>query len=317
MPVRNPRRRQRGFTLVELVVVLVIVGAVAGLVIPSVAGLGRTTDMATSAKTQQDLAANLQEFFVLQKRYPQGLDSLLINGTPSGSSTTPDTLGTAGAAPTGLYTPKFDSTNQQQSGMTNSSPALVNVLRLGTLTSNQRRSFTRCGFDYVHDHQGYDWLTATGIANSNDSAIFPRTLPASGTMPAAVIAAGTGVVGSDGVTDTLSMSPTSSEYILMRGLVPSELVANGSNWDWVPEVGTQIVAVGVGPRSRLVPTTMMSTPNYPGNDGKYYGRYVAFFKVFESGERAILVGVSDPYGRTSDYTIQQFNESLPNGARQG
>jgi hypothetical protein len=34
-------------------------------------------------------------------------------------------------------------------------------------------------------------------------------------------------------------------------------------------------------------------------------------------ERPTLLGVSDCYGRTSDYTIQQFNQSLPNGARQG
>ena len=49
----------------------------------------------------------------------------------------------------------------------------------------------------------------------------------------------------------------------------------------------------------------------------YYGRYIAYFKVYASGERASLVGVSDSYGRTPDYTGQQFNESLPDGARQG
>ena len=33
--------------------------------------------------------------------------------------------------------------------------------------------------------------------------------------------------------------------------------------------------------------------------------------------RPVLTGVVDCYGRWPDYTIQQFNESLPNGARQG
>ena len=73
--------RERGFTLVELIVVLVIIAAVSGFVIPSVAALGRSTDMAASAKTQQDLANNLQQFFVLQKRFPQGMDSLLVDAT--------------------------------------------------------------------------------------------------------------------------------------------------------------------------------------------------------------------------------------------
>jgi hypothetical protein len=63
--------------------------------------------------------------------------------------------------------------------------------------------------------------------------------------------------------------------------------------------------------------TMSNPPIYPGADGKYYGRYVAVFRIFASGERAQLVGVIDSYGRTSDYTTQQFNESLPNGGRQG
>lgn len=307
----NRRRSLRsGFTLVELVVVLLIIATVAGLVIPAVASLGRTTDMAASAKTQQDVNANLQQFFVLQKRYPQGCDSLMIDATASGSSTTPDTPGSNDGTPDAIYSPKFDATGQQISGMTNSNPNLFGMLVVGTLTANQRRSFTRGGFDYVFDHEVYDWNANTGVANSSDSAVFRRTLPSSGTMVAAVLNPALGV----------NMTTSSGAYTLLRGLVPSELVQNTTNpqnWDWIPETGTQIVAVGIGPRCRLVPTTMLNTPIYPGNDGKYYGRYVAFFKVFESGERPVLVGVSDAYGRTSDYTIQQFNESLPNGARQG
>jgi prepilin-type N-terminal cleavage/methylation domain-containing protein len=304
---RSPRA---GFTLVELVVVLVILATVAGLIIPAVAGLGRSTDMAASAKTQQDLAANLQQFFVLQKRYPQGLDSLLLDATTSGSETTPDTPGTNDGTPNAVYGPKYDANGEQISGMTESSPALYNFLVLGTLTSNQRRSFTRCGFDYLYDHEAYDWTTGAGVLNANDSAIFRRDLPGSGTMPACVL----------GAAGAINLAPSSSLYIILRGLVPSELkqnATNPSNWDWIPETGTQIVAVGVGNRSRLVPITSMTSPVYPGNEGKYYGRYIAFFKVYESGERATLIGVSDAYGRLNDYTIQQFNESLPNGARQG
>ncbi len=68
----NRGARWLGFTLIELVVVLVIIATIAGFVIPQVSGLGRSSDMAASAKTQADLANNLQLFFVLQKRFPQG-----------------------------------------------------------------------------------------------------------------------------------------------------------------------------------------------------------------------------------------------------
>lgn len=82
--------RRCGFTLIELVVVLVIIATIAGFVLPQVAGLGRSSDMAASAKTQADLANNLQLFFVLQKRFPQGMDSLLDTTTAAfyGSDTT-------------------------------------------------------------------------------------------------------------------------------------------------------------------------------------------------------------------------------------
>lgn len=48
-----------GFTLIELVVVLLIIATIAGLVIPQVAMLTRSSDMAASAKTQSDLANNI------------------------------------------------------------------------------------------------------------------------------------------------------------------------------------------------------------------------------------------------------------------
>lgn len=309
----NLRRTDAGFTLVELIVVLVIIGSVAGLVIPSVAALGRTTDMGVSAKTQQDIASNLQQFFVLQKRYPQGVDSLLVDTGTLGDSARPNSVpsapGTADGIPDSVYLPKY-ANGEQISGMTTSNPGLVNNLILGTLSAGQRRSFTRAGFDYVFDHEVYDWTAGTGVVNSNNSGVLRRNLPGSGTMPAAVI---------DQINNVAGIPESSGKYLLLRGLVPSELTpgATAGTWDWTPEIGTQIVAVGIGPNCRIVPTTMLNTPVYPGADGSYYGRYVAFFKVFDNGERPQIVGVSDCYGRTSDYTIQQFNESLPNGARQG
>jgi prepilin-type N-terminal cleavage/methylation domain-containing protein len=285
-----------GFTLVELVVVLLILAAVAGLVIPVVGGLGRSTDMAASAKTQSDLANNLQQFFLLQKRYPQGCDSLLQNSGGTGTLA--------------LYGPVTDANGQQASGMTTSSPNAYGALVLGSITGQQLRSFSRAGFEYVFDHETYDPNTGSGAVNANDSGVYQRAVPSSGSFSCAVL----------NPAIATNLATTSSLYTVLRGLVPSELkpsTTTPANWDWIPESGTQIVAVGIGPRCRLVPTTMMSTPIYPGNDGKYYGRYLAYFKVFNTGERAILIGISDPYGRTSDYTINQFNESLPNGARQG
>jgi prepilin-type N-terminal cleavage/methylation domain-containing protein len=258
------RLPRRGFTLIELVVVLIIVATLAGLAIPIVSMLGRSSDMAASANSQSELANNLQLFFTLQKRYPQGMDSLLTTGTAAiyASDTTDANTQTKGLPYAGADGARL----QDQLTMT----ALTNATGAEYL-----RSFTRSGFDYVYDHD-------TSAVNSNNSATTQRTL--SGTVNVAEV---TGAA-------------------LIKKLVPNGLQAS-----------QRLVALGIGPNNSAIGKTITNCPIYPGCDGRYYGRYVAVFMIYANGERASLVGVIDSYGRTPDYTIQQFNESLPDGSRQG
>lgn len=265
MSNRLPSRPRAAFTLIELVVVLLIIAVIAGLVIPQVSMLGRTADMAASAKTQADIANNLQLYFVLQKRYPQGMDSLVDGTGAIYASDTTDAL----TQTRGLPYAGADGTRLQAQ------------LTAGTLTNatgaEYLRSFTRSGFDYVFDHDA-------SVINSNNSAITRRDL---------------------GTATTVAVAELTGPALLAK------LVPHGLN------AGERVVALGIGPRVAATGKTMLNSPTYPGCDGKYYGRYIAYFKVFATGERATLVGVSDSYGRTPDYTQQQFNESLPEGGRQG
>lgn len=261
------RARRTGLTLIELVVVLIIVATLAGLVIPMVGGLGRTSDMAASASTQADVANNLQLFFVLQKRYPQGMDSLL----------------TTGGAPA-LYGPDTTSEATQTNGLPVSGPSLYADLAPESISNATNaeylRSITRCGFDFVFDH-------STAVVNSNNSANTQRSISTSPQMFASV---------TSGTKIAKELLPS------VAGVIPTN---------------TKIIALGVGGSNSAIGKTMTNAPIYPGCDGRYYGRYIAFFQIFASGERAVLIGVSDAYGRLPDYTIQQFNESLPNNGRQG
>lgn len=273
----SPVRGRSGLTLIELVVVLLIVAALAGLVIPQISMLGRSTDMAASAKSQADVANNVSLFFTLQKRYPRYMDSLLDGGTAIYSAED------ASGNPT--TDPNAQATGLPASTITfpNGSARLSACLQVATLDNSggaeYYRSFSRCGFDFVMDHD-------RTILNSNNSGIIERPL-ASG-MNVAEVIPGSG---------------------LARAIYPATAGVGPAN--------TRLIALGVGPRSSCIPTTMLQAPIYPGCDGTYYGRYIAYFQVFATGERAVLVGVSDAYGRWPDYTQQQFNESLPNGARQG
>lgn len=292
-------RRRGGFTLIEMVLVLIILATIAGLVISQLGFLGRSADMAATAKTQQDIANQLNLYFVLQKRMPQRMDSLLE---------------TDGTAPTGMMRhldvngAVTTSKNDQRWGFPLSGAngvvmpfapggTPVNNLAMITLdSSNGNRSFTRLGFDAVVDHVA---LNGTVVTNANDSGSVVRSLGSS-TQVAGVV---------EGSPLARQMYPLNT-----IGQDGTTAFANGGGF---PRDVASVVAVGVGPACTLIPDTMLAPPAYPGSHNAYYGRYIAYFACFKSGERAQLVGVSDSYGRFLNYSIQQFNESLPNNARQG
>jgi hypothetical protein len=237
--------------------------------------------MAATAASQKDVANNIQYFFVQQKAYPAYLDSLLVS---------------AGGAPTALYLPidadgligAASDANNQVGGLPNSGPDLwkdLEMVDLGGMGANAYlRSFSRSGFNFVMDHD-------TGEVNASNSGKYAREVPNGKSVtafPVARVKWGSNV---------------------QRGLLPNAS-ATATNT-------TVLVALGFGPQNSAIGKTAMQAPVYPGCDGKYYGRYVAIFMVYKSGERATLLGVVDSYGRYPDYSIQQFNESLPDGGRRG
>ena len=294
------RGRRLAFTLLELVVVVMILATIAGLVIPQISMFGRSSDMAADAKNVSDVANHVGLHFALQRRFPQGMDSLLADFDADG---TPD----------GVYAPEwFDTStstwtaagvNEANQGrglpISGSGTPLVSDLELATIDNTgapagggYARSFTRAGFDWVFDHDDAD-------PNSNNSATVRR--PPTGIFPNAPLQLAR-------VRTTTTVTPATPPSLLAQRLLPST--------GGIPPANTQLVALGFGRNVSAVGKTLVNSPIYPGCDGRYYGRYVAVFMLYLSGERATLVGVTDAGGRTSDITIQQFNESLPDGSRQ-
>lgn len=279
--LKHSQRRPLGaFTLIELLVVIIILAALAALIVPNIGMFGRSTDMSVSAKSQADIANQVQLFFVTQKRYPQGLDSLLdTTGAVYASDTTSADTQTRGLPYAGADGTRL----QAQLAVANFAP----ITGTASLANpDYHRSLTRSGLDWVYDHD-------TAVVNSNTSNTTFRGLVAN--------ANGTG----NTAPTSINVAEVTGTYLVGK-LVPQGLKA-----------GERLVAFGFGQNNTSIGKTTTTTPLYPGSDKTYYGRYIVYFKVYASGERATLVGVSDSYGRTPDYTQQQFNESLPDGSRQG
>ena len=287
--IRRPKLT--GFTLIELLVVIIIIAALAALVVPNVGMFGRSTDMAVSAKSQADVANQIQMFFVTQKRYPAGLDSLITTAasTPSaaiyGSDTNNADTQTIGLPYSGSDGTKLGNSVEAVSDTSTTPPttttaAIPAALTTFTVPDNTAgadwlKSITRAGLENVFDH-------STAVLNSNTSNTTARKI----------------------AKDTKVAELTGAS--LLAKLHPQALLST-----------EKIIAFGYGQRNAAIGKTTTTCPLYPGADKTYYGRYIVYFKIYASGERATLVGVSDAYGRTPDYTGQQFNESLPDGARQG
>jgi len=70
-------RKHSGFTLIEMVVVLAVLAAVASLVIPKVDFVRRSADTATTANGQGNVASNLQFHRVAKGTFPNRFDSLI------------------------------------------------------------------------------------------------------------------------------------------------------------------------------------------------------------------------------------------------
>ncbi|HWB01213.1 MAG TPA: prepilin-type N-terminal cleavage/methylation domain-containing protein, partial [Pirellulales bacterium] len=76
-------RRRAGFTLVELIVVVAILAALAGLVISKVDWVRRQANMAVGAESCGDVAQNIQTYIAMTEQLPNGLDTLITDGTSS------------------------------------------------------------------------------------------------------------------------------------------------------------------------------------------------------------------------------------------
>ena len=93
-PTKNARRD--GFTLVELIVVLMILVGLAAVLIPAVTDMVARTNASTSSANISEVANSIQRYETQFLSYPDGLDSLTTDVTAAGLDLTTLTTGLTG-----------------------------------------------------------------------------------------------------------------------------------------------------------------------------------------------------------------------------
>lgn len=81
MQVKIKKMKQQGFTLIEVMVVIVILGVLAALIVPNVMGRGEKAKVDTTAITLKSVAGSLDQYKMDNGKYPSmqdgGLNALV------------------------------------------------------------------------------------------------------------------------------------------------------------------------------------------------------------------------------------------------
>ncbi|RBP46679.1 competence type IV pilus major pilin ComGC [Garciella nitratireducens] len=76
MEERNRLKKQRGFTLIELIVVIAILGILAAMVVPNITGFKDSAQTVADEATQRTLQSAVEMYYLDNDTYPNSIDDL-------------------------------------------------------------------------------------------------------------------------------------------------------------------------------------------------------------------------------------------------
>ncbi len=270
---KTRKAHRSGFTLIELVMVVMILAIVAGLAVPVVGWVRRSANYAAQANTQQALVSNLEFYRTTygNNGYPDHMDSLLMS---TGAGSTPTAV--ISYAEKGLY--------KAGSGSGSSEVAAGGLVTMSTISDGQAQCFN--WLSHVMDH---DTDANAGVqGNPSNTGMYERDFDHD-QKPSAP-------------QEVAVINRTSDEGVkLIAELYP----------DGIP-TGIELVALGLGRSNDLVGRTLQAAPMDPRVDASSdYARYVAVYACYtpRAGRRAQLKCVVNAKGRLANDALSEFWQS--------
>ncbi len=276
------RASQRGFTLLELLVVVAILAMLAGAVIPMVTNSTERTQASVAAANVTDLTKTIDSFWTYNGYYPDGWDTLI------GASDTAGTTAT-GSLFTKLMT-RLQSTSSPVVQLVNASVA------------DPSAALWRARMQNYYNHvEGYASITSM---LPNDATSLPTSTPVA-------------PYSSIGVPSSSVQLAVLNYTVSLTDPIYSVLV---NDWNLLGVSSTYLtdhnfIVLGLGNRNTLVGREMRSAPSLDLDSAAlYYTRPLAVFAVpsaSTSTEKAKLVGMLGPDGRSLNQYLRNFHSPAP------
>lgn len=283
--IRRQQSRQAGFTLIELVMVLVIITALAALVIPVIDYIRRTSDKASASFAISQVAENVAMYRTINGTYPSGLDALIDEDGTTLLATGPwsaSKLAVTDLSASGTYLNKADDmfgtvmlhdTDNSSGNVYRDFPGNSGIIEAAVGGSGQTSFVVVVNEDILQSV--YPGGSATALAPTT-GALLPHINTATGLVTLGA--------GADG--DAATAADNQSAYI---------------------------VVLGIGPANEAVGKTMVTAPAYTHIDGtKKYNRFLAMFAFYDGftvDKRPQLKGALDT---KLDFLDQELIEVFEN-----
>ena len=275
--VKSRKYRRGGFTLIELVMVVMILAIVAGLAVPVVGWLRRSANYAAQASTTGSLASNLEFFRSTygNNGYPDNLDSLLLStdtGTVIpysdggwGDLFVPGQITGGALSSLNWLSAVYDHTDDPHSPNADGDPQVLQGNPGNTAIYRRAKAdaFPVALVDVAQTDEGFELMTE----------LYPEATNL-GTASAGADAAGSFTHGGETIV---------------------------------------LVAFGIGQGNEAVGRTMTAAPLDPRVDNsEVYGRYAAIFATYpnRAGRRAQLKAIVNAKGRTTNNALTEFWQSI-------